>query len=172
MSLEATVPMSKQNGATAPANPQPQLTLPQAFRELREHGAITTLKSSGRVIHWRPVQLTRMLKAGKIPDHLTAFVSQVVWSDDGEDNRSAKEKAIEWQDYLDLVAASALIHPVISDDPQSANEIAPEALLYEGLVEIDQLARNPLQTVRPFRGEQTADVGVGAESGEGVEAAQ
>lgn len=146
----------------------PALTSADDFRALRVHGRVTTLKSSGRVVRWRPVQLARLLKAGNIPDHLTSFVTTLVWAGEDDDERSPKDKAIEWQDYLDWISASTLMHPRVSDDPQGADEIAPEDLFYDEQIELERMARRPLEEVRPFPAEQAQYVESGAE-GEPVE---
>lgn len=133
----------------------PQLTPAQEFRLLREVGAVKELESSGRVVRWRPVNLTRMLQKGEIPDHLTTYIAARVWSGKPDDTRSDKDKAIEWMEYLDLVAAASLLHPRISETPTGADEIHPDDLLEEEKLEIEQMATNPAQAVRPFRGEQS-----------------
>lgn len=148
------------------------LTPASEFRRIGREGIVVTLQSSRRTVRLRSVQLMRMLKAGKIPDPLTAYVASMVYGDDEDDTRSTLEKAKEWQDYLDLVVSAALLHPRVVDDPQGEDEIAIEDLEYAELIEIHGWARNPLDAVRPFRGEQAQPVDIGAESGAGVEAAQ
>lgn len=151
--LAASPPAFNGNGVT------PHLTPLDDFRELRVHGKVATLQSSGRVVRWRPVHLARMLKAGKIPDRLTALVVSLVYGGEAEkDTRSDQEKAIEWQDYLDWIATCTLMEPVVSDDPSATNAILPEDLFHEELLELDRMARFPLDAVRPFRGEQARDV--------------
>lgn len=147
---------------TAPDVP---LTPADDFRQLRLHGRVTTLQSSGRVVRWRPVNLARMLKAGKIPDYLTNFVASMTWEGEEKDERSTAEKGIEWQNYLDWISQATLMSPRVVDEPRGADEIAVEDLFYEEQIELDRLARYPLQAVRPFRVEQEGSVGVG-EQGE------
>lgn len=154
--------MSKQNGFATHAATEPALTSLDDFRELRVRGKVTTLQSSGRVVRWRPVHLARMLKAGKIPDRLTPIVVSLVYAGKDEaDERSEEEKAIEWQDYLDWIATCTLLEPRVSDDPNDKNSIVPDDLFHEELLELDGMARFPLQAVRPFRSEQVADVEAG-----------
>lgn len=164
--------MSKHNEIPVSSNGNsPSLTPIENFRALRVHGRVSTLKSSGRVVRWRPVHLARLLKAGKIPDHLSTFVTELVWAGvDEEDSRTPKEKAIEWQDYLDWISASMLMFPRVSDDPQGDDEIAPEDLYYEEQIELERMARRPLDEVRPFPAEQAQHVEPGPE-GERVEQA-
>ncbi len=157
--------MRKQN------DPTPTLTPAAEFRRMRAEGVTITLQSSGRTVRLRSVQLMRMLKAGKIPDPLTAYVASMVYGGDEDDTRSVAEKAIEWQDYLDLVASAALLHPRVVEHPQGEDEIAIDDLEHAELIEIHGWARNPLDAVRPFREQPAADVGVGTESREGVAAA-
>lgn len=149
--------MSKSNGAGL------TLTPAQEFRLLREVGALVTLVATGRVVRWRPVNLTRLLQKGEIPDHLTTFIAARVWSGKSDDSRTDAQKAIEWLNYLDLVVAASLLHPRIFDNPKGPDEIHPDDLLEEEKLEIEQLATNPVQAVRPFRGEQVADVAVAPE---------
>lgn len=148
------------------------LTPASEFRRISREGLVITLESSGRVVRLRSVQLMRMLNTGKIPDPLTPYVASMVYGGDEEDERSTVEKAKDWQAYLDLVVTAALMHPKVVDNPQGDDEIAIEDLEYAELIEIHGWARNPLDAVRPFRGEQAQPVDVGAESGAGVEAAQ
>lgn len=151
----------------------PSLTSGADFRRLRKEGFVRTLECSGRVVRLRPVNLFRMLQAGKIPDPLTSYVASRIWAADAEEEtRSGVEQAIEWQEYLDLVAVASLMHPLIVDNPQADSEISIEDLLYDELMEIYRIARNPLEKVKPFREEQGGDVGIGDKSGEGVKAAE
>lgn len=154
-----------------PSSSVPPLTPASEFRRIGSEGIVVTLQSSGRVVRLRSVQLMRMLTAGKIPDPLTAYVASLVYGGDEDDERSVVEKAKSWQAYLDLVATAALMHPRVVDEPQGEDEIAIEHLEYAELVEIHGWARNPLDAVRPFRGEQTQPVDIGAESERRVEAA-
>lgn len=158
--------MNKRNSSTPPLTPASE------FRRIGREGLVITLESSGRVVRMRSVQLMRMLKAGKIPDPLTAYVASLVYGGDEADTRSIAEQAVDWLAYLDLVVTAALMHPRVVDDPQEDDEIAIEDLEYAELVEISGWARNPLDAVRPFRGEQTQPVDVGTEGGAGVTAAE
>lgn len=153
--------MSKNNGNGA----GPMLTPLAEWQRLRVHGAVMTLRSTGRVVKWRPVELIRALQQGKIPDHLTAFVAARTWSGSGVDERSDKEKAVEWLDYLDMMATLALIDP----DPAS---LEPGDLLYEELVEIEETVRNPAKAVQPFPGKQSAGVDARPEGSEVHQAAK
>lgn len=148
------------------------LTPASEFRRIGREGLVVTLESSGRVVRLRSVQLMRMLTAGKIPDPLTDYVASLVYGGDEDDERTAVEKAKDWQAYLDLVVTAALMHPRVVDNPQGEDEIAIEDLEYAELVEIHGWARNPLDAVRPFRGEQAQPVYTGTESERRVEAAE
>lgn len=149
--------MSKQNGKEPGNGHEAPLTPVEDFKALRLHGKAEALESSGRVVRWRPVNLTRMLKAGKVPDHLTAFVTTIVWSGNDEDERPAVKQAIEWQDYLDWMASQTLIAPSVAYG-ETAGDILPDDLFHEELLELDAKARKPLEAVRPFRAEQIVDV--------------
>jgi hypothetical protein len=142
------------------------------FRRLSQEGQVRTLKTSVRVVRQRPVNLLRMLKLGKIPDELTAYVMSLVWSDKAEQERSELEKAVEWLGYLEMIAKETLLDPVIVDDPQADNEIAVEWLTYPELLELHNWAREPFDMVRPFRVEQNGNVEIRPESSESIEAAQ
>jgi hypothetical protein len=140
------------------------------FRRLSQEGQVRTLKSTGRVVRQRPVNLLRMLKLGKIPDHLTAYVMSLVWSDKTEKERSELEQAVEWLDYLDMVARETLMDPVIVDDPQADNQIANDDLVYPELLELHNWAREPFEAVRPFPGEQNGNVDDRAKSNQSEQA--
>lgn len=145
------------------------LTPASEWRSMQRDGVVITLQSSGRTVRLRSVQLARLLKAGQIPDPLTAYVASMIYGGDEDETRTAAQKAIEWQDYLDLVATVALMHPRVVENPQNDDEIAIEDLEYAELIEIHGWARNPLDAVRPFRQQETANVGVGTESRESIE---
>lgn len=139
------------------------LTPAQEFRLLREVGQIRTLESSGRVVRWRPVNLTRMLQKGDIPDRLTTYIAALVWSGKPDDTRTDAQKAIDDMEYLDLIAAASLLHPRVTETPQGDDDIHPDDLLYEEKLEIERLARSPIEAVRPFRREQGRDVAAAPE---------
>lgn len=142
------------------------------FRRVSTEGEVRTL-SSGRVIRQRFVTLMRLVKAGKVPDHLTPYVMSLVWKGDEEDKRDDKTQMVEWLDYLDLIAKASVFEPVITDDPQAANEIAPDDLTYDELIEIHAWARTPdFKAVKTFPVEQGGDLEPGAEGGESKQAAK
>lgn len=149
------------NGAGNPLGPQ--LTPAREFRLLREMGQIVTLESTGRVVKWRPVNLVRMLERGEVPDKLTAYVAAMLWQGTADDTRTDAQKAIDWQNYLELVASASLLHPVVCENPVKENEIHADDLTPEELAEIEQLAVSPTEAVRRFRGEQARDVAVAPE---------
>lgn len=146
-----------QNGMNG-ASGEPHLTPIEEWKRL-QLGTITELTSTGRVVKWRPVELLRMFAAGKIPDHLTVFVSQRVWLGTAADERTEQQKAADWLAYLDFMASVVLIHPRVIYGAQVEGDIQPTDLTYEELLEIEAMARNPIDKVRPFRGEQERDVG-------------
>lgn len=127
-------------------------TTPQEeWQRLRLMGTLKTLKT-GRVIRWRPVELIRALQQGKIPDNLTAYVAKRVWSGNADDARSEMVKAIDWQNYLDLMATLGLMTP----DP--APLLATGDLLYDELVEIEETVTSPAKAVLPFPVQQGGHV--------------
>lgn len=140
-----------------------------AWRELREVGTVTQLKSTERVICYRPVDLLDALEAGEVPDPLTEQVLRVAWDSTTEDKRTSAQRAKDWIALLNLVAKLTLIHPVVSDDPQGDDEILPKDLSSDERKEIYDLATQPIEQVLRFRAEQTGDVGrvsQGDDSGE------
>lgn len=142
------------------------------FRRMREEGELRTLVSTGRMVILRPVRLMRMLQKGRIPDHLSEYVARQVWGpDDAEDTRTATQKAVQWQEYLDMVVSSALVYPVLSDAPQGEDQIGLDDLEYEEMLDIHEFAIEPTKAVRSFRGKQGSDVGVGDQGGEVRQAA-
>lgn len=165
--------MSKRNGINSQTNGHGLIITSAAeFRRLREFGEVTTL-SSGRVVRWRPVNLARMLKAGRIPDHLTNFVTSLVWTDDHAEERSPREQAIEWQDYLDWVSEAALLSPRVVNglQPLADDEILVDDLTYDEQLDLNNLARGLLKEVRPFPDEQSADLGAVQQGEQGEPAA-
>jgi hypothetical protein len=161
--------MSKQSSTQIPAHTNgnsPTLTPLTDFRELRINGRVDTFKCSGRVVRWRPVNLSRALRSGKIPDHLTAYVAKRVWTgSDSVDERSDVERVAEWGEYLDWVAQNALVYPTVTDHP-TEQEIMPDDLFDPELQELELWATYPLSAVRPFPGTQGADVDIGTKSRE------
>lgn len=134
-----------------------QLTPAAEFRRMRAEGVVVTL-ATGRVVKIRPVQLARLLQGGTVPDHLSTFVAQMVWHGAADDDRDMRTKAIEWLEYLDLIAAAALMHPRVVESPTLDDEIEPADLTYGELLEIESVARMPMEAVRRFRREQVGDV--------------
>lgn len=151
--------MAKQNGAATNGHaPEPPLTSHEEWTRMRLVGTVKTLECTGRVIRWRPVELIRALQQGKIPDNLTNYVSKRVWSGNADDPRSDQEKAIDWGNYLDLMATLGLMTP----DP--APLLATGDLLYDELVEIEETVTAPAKAVRSFLGEQARHVDTRPES--------
>lgn len=142
--------MAKQNGHAQGAPAEPLPTPLAEWQRMRVYGTVKTL-STGRVIRWRPVELIRALQQGKIPEKLTSFVAARVWTGNADDTRGNAEKAIDWQNYLDLIAALGLMTP----DPA---KLEPGDLLYDELVEIEETVTSPAKAVLPFPGEQKRDV--------------
>lgn len=163
--------MSTGNGYAPHGQPDAPLTPVEEWQRLRVHGMVKVLEATGRVVRWRPVNLTRMLKDGKVPDHLTGYVARRLWLGTPDEERSDQEKLVDWMEYHELVAKASLLYPVVTDDPQGPDEIHPDDLLDDELVEIERMARNPADEVRRFRGEQAGDVGAVSEGGQVVEAA-
>lgn len=150
--------MSKQNGNS------PQATPLQEWQRLRLQGTLKTLRT-GRVVRWRPVELIRALQQGKIPDALTAFVAARVWTGNANDTRSNAEKAIDWQNYLDLMARLGLMEP----DPEPL--LATGDLFYDELVEIEETVTSPAKALLPFPAGQGASVGAGQQGSQVQQAA-
>lgn len=151
--------MAKQNGQSGAGSNghTPQVTTLEEWQRMRLFGTVKTLKSTGRVIRWRPVELIRALQQGKIPDNLTAYVANRVWTGNVDDPRSDAEKAIDWQNYLDLIATLGLMEP----DPKPLLDTGD--LLYDELVEIEGTVTSPAKSVLMFSGEQAGNVDAGAE---------
>lgn len=142
------------------------------FRRANTEGVVRTL-SSGRVVRQRPITLMRLVKAGKVPDSLTPYVMSLVWSSEKEETRDDKTQMVEWLDYLDLIAKASLVDPVVVESPQAANEIAPDDLTYDELVQIHAWARTPnFAEVKTFPVEQSGNLESGTEGGESEQAAK
>lgn len=143
-----------------------------SFREVTKEGFPRTL-STGRKVRQRPVNLLRLIKAGKVPDTLTPYVLSLVWSERKGNQADDKEQAVEWLDYLDFMAGVSLTEPVISDNPQGPNEITLDDLTYQELLDIHAWARTPdFKAVKPFPVEQDGDLESGTESGESEQVAK
>lgn len=138
---------------------EPTPTPLSEWQRLRMVGTVKTL-STGRVIRWRPVELIRALQQGKIPDNLTGFVAARVWTGNAGDTRSNAEKAVDWMNYLDLIARLALMEP----EPQLL--LATGDLLYDELIEIEETVTSPAKALQPFPGKQGTGVDAGAEGGQ------
>lgn len=147
--------MSEQNGVTPLAE----------WQRMRLQGVEKTLKT-GRKIRWRPVELIRALQQGKIPDTLTAFVAARVWTGNANDTRSNEEKALDWINYLDLMATLGLMEP----DPEPL--LATGDLLYDELVEIEETVTSPAKALIPFPDGQGPNVDVGAKGRQVQQAAK
>ena len=153
--------ISGTNGNTGevPHLPELELTPIQDWKRL-SGGIKKRLISSGRVIVWKPVDLTELFIAGEIPDFLTAEVTRIIWAEDPEsDTRTNSQRAIDWRKLLNLVAAASLAYPIIKEVPQGPDEVTIQDVLYEEKLEIYRLATDPLQEVLRFRLEQVTDLG-------------
>jgi hypothetical protein len=131
----------------------------EEWQRMRLFGTVKKLKT-GRIIRWRPVELIRALQQGKIPENLTSYVAKRVWLGNADDTRSEVEKAIDWQNYLDLMATLGLM------DPEPEPLLATGDLLYDELVEIEETVTSPAKAVLPFPGQQGGHVDAGPEGGQ------
>lgn len=139
----------------------PELTPAQEFRLLREVGRVTTL-STGRVVKWRPVRVKRLLREGKVPDLLTAYVMRLIWDGRSPDERSEEQKAKDWFGFQEMIVSAALMHPVVSANP-TGDEIHIDDLEPEEVEEIYDLVNDPLREVTPFRGVESGTVAAAPE---------
>lgn len=143
------------------------------FRRVSAEGEVRVL-STGRVVRQRPVNLLRLVKGGKVPDHLTAYVVGLVWGSDKEETRSDQERAVEYLDYLDYIAHISLASPVVVDKPKGDHEIAVDDLAFVELQEIRDWALRPhdFQAVKTFPVQQDGNLEPGTEGGQDQPLAQ
>jgi len=131
----------------------------KALREAREEGYIIELEPSGTIVKLRPVQLDVLLLAGKIPNHLTAIVSNMIWEKLGykvaDTSIDDKKQHIE---FVNCIASVALLEPRVVDNPQADDEIKIEDLPFCDRIMIATYAQQPAEVLRYFRDKQARDV--------------
>jgi hypothetical protein len=77
---------------------------------------------SGKVVRQRPVNLFRLLKAGKVPDSLTPYVLGLIYEEDKDDKRTKVQKALDWQELLDLVTKESIDQRCLCRQSQPKDE--------------------------------------------------
>lgn len=146
-------------------------TFSTEFRRWSVEGKVRTLPS-GTKVRQRPVNLFRLLQAGKIPDSITPQVLELIWSGEETDTRTELQKAMDWQGFLDLVTTASVMSIIIGDDVPEQEEVKCEDFDNDDQIDIHNWARHPFRKVKMFPVEQDPDLESGSEGGENEQVAK
>lgn len=161
--------MAKQNGHNPAPDAQLTATLGKQIRAMREEGVVLPFPS-GNVYRVRTVGAAALLRRGNLPNVLTSFVIDAIYSGMTADKldsfmglKEKQEHALEFLESLRVCCEEVFLEPRIVDNPTEDNEIS-----IDDIPLIDQswafdLAFGFARELRPFRPQQEADVGRVAE---------
>jgi len=125
------------------------------WRKAREEGVEVELPS-GRTAKLRPISLQWLLKAGRIPDGLTAIVSQMI---SGKlEITNVVDTAKEIISLNELMVTACMVEPKVVPTPTTDEEIGLEDLTDEEVDFIVAWAAKPAQTMDTFRKRQVKSV--------------
>lgn len=131
------------------------------WRKPREEGYLVTLPS-GNVARLRPVALDMLVVAGQIPDILTPMAARALWGveeEDGKEGDKTLEDAVEYIEFVNLIAKAAMLEPRICDGEKASEGcITLEDLEFDDRVAIQRVALLPASQMRRFRDRQAANV--------------
>jgi hypothetical protein len=134
------------------------------WRKPREEGFVLALPS-GNAARIRPVALDVLLRNGEIPDLLTPFVAQMVYSGVDTDEldkllspEKLTEQSGEMLELIDAVVTAAFVEPRIVADPQADDEISIADVELADRGTVFSLAVLPANDLRRFLERQTSDM--------------
>jgi hypothetical protein len=149
------------------------------WRKPREEGFVLALPS-GNSARIRPVALDVLLRNGEIPDLLTPFVAQMVYSGVDTDEldkllspEKLTEQSTEMLGLIDAVVTAAFVDPRIVAEPQADDEISIVDVELADRGTVFSLAVLPANDLRRFLERQEASVEPVPDSdGDGAETEQ
>jgi hypothetical protein len=134
------------------------------WRKPREEGFVLALPS-GNSARIRPVALDVLLRNGEIPDLLTPFVAQMVYSGVDTDELDKllspevlTEQSTEMLGLIDAVVTAAFVEPRIVAEPQADDEISIADVELADRGTVFSLAVLPANDLRRFLERQAASV--------------
>jgi hypothetical protein len=160
--------MSSSNGHTQEIEAP---TLGVEWRKPREQGFLKVMPS-GNKAYLRPITPAALMEhMGEIPDHLTPIVSEMIFGgithakvlqlvdamgvDAAQDSLKRAARSVEFANTLCKIA---FVNPKVVDNPQAEDEIAPGDIELADRFFVLTLAMQPVEVLRSFRWEQSADV--------------
>lgn len=163
--------MASSNGQNGHTQEIEAPTLGVEWRRPRETGFLKTLPS-GNKAYLRPVTPAALMEhMGEIPDHLTPIVSEMIFGgithakvlqlvdamgvDAAQDSLKRAARSVEFANTLCKIA---FVNPKVVDNPQAEDEIAPGDIELADRFFVLTLSMQPVEVLRSFRWEQTADV--------------
>lgn len=130
-----------------------------AWRADMEVGHVYTLPNSGKPARLRPVDLLKLLEAGKIPNTLEGLVGTILWGEKPENDKvEDKDEAHQWLELAELICKASFTNPVIVDHPTANNEIGLEHIENADKLWVGEKMIGPTVALFPFRTRQGADV--------------
>lgn len=162
--------MAGQNGHTQEIE-APSLGV--EWRRPRERGFLKTMPS-GNKAYLRPITPAALMAVmGEIPDHLTPIVADMIFGgvtydkvrqmidtmtpDAAQDSLQRAARSVEFANTLCKIA---FVNPKVVDNPQAEDEIAPGDIDLADRFFVLTLAMQPVEVLRSFRWESSADVEV------------
>lgn len=137
------------------------------WRKNREEGELVQLPYSGNIVRIRTVRPDSLLRLGKIPQVLSAFVLDLIY-DRGDDNQfenflttpEDQAEAIAMLESLRIVCTAGLIYPKIVEDPVADDEISIDDMDLGDRSFIFRLVFAPAEALQRFRPGSVSDVAV------------
>lgn len=140
---------------------EPRITSGAAWRKPWEEGELVQFPESGNVARLRPVGLVDLWQLGKIPDHLTAIVVELLTAQQLSPERAIEKAAENLKGITDLyviVCRAAFISPKVVDDPAGDDEIAFHHIIQADREFLLAWCNAPQAALRSFRPKQALDV--------------
>lgn len=125
------------------------------WRRAREKGELVELPS-GKVARLRPISLLSLMKRGRIPDPLSAVISEMIG---GKTKKGIDLETFQgFAELLELVCREAFVEPKIVDEPGADDEIGAMDVGFDDQLFVFNHAQGEIQLMRPFRSERAGDV--------------
>lgn len=132
-----------------------KVTTGTQWRKAREQGEVVELPS-GKVARLRPLSLLGLIAQGRIPDPLSALVTEMIA---GETKVVANFEMFEsFGDLLKLACVVAFVEPKIVDNPEADDEISIQDVDFDDQLFVFNRVQTEVNLTKPFRGKPSGDV--------------
>jgi hypothetical protein len=129
------------------------------WREPYEKGEIVELPS-GKIARLGPANVEILIKAmGDLPDALTSVIANLfIGEGDGDLGLNSLTDLAGFVDLGNALCRASFLEPKVVDNPQKANEIAPEHIHFMDKVFILERALSEAMSLDKFRPQQKSHV--------------